>query len=242
MGLSTLLDAIERTLSSTLERGPLRIFQARLEPVHVVRHLERLLDRHSLVTDDGVIVPHEMVVRLNPDDESRLMSAGSNVPADIAARLQRSMRTHGRRVLGPVSVHIEADSSVPVGQIRAEVIRSDPPETDADVPLAATSRIPVVTRVGPGVRITMPDGDVVSFAKEVVSIGRSAENDIVIPDSQVSRHHAELHVNAASLELRDLESTNGTWVQGARIKSIPLTCPARVRIGGAEIQIDTPRA
>jgi hypothetical protein len=242
MGLSTLLDAIERTLSSTLERGPLRIFQARLEPVHVVRHLERLLDRHSLVTDDGVIVPHEMVVRLSPDDESRLMSAGSNVPADIAARLQRSMRTHGRRVLGPISVHIEADSAVPVGQMRAEVTRSDPPEMDADVPLAATSRIPIVLRTAPGVRITMPDGDVVSFAKDVISIGRSAENDIVIPDSQVSRHHAELRVNAASLELRDLESTNGTWVQGARIKSIPLTCPARVRIGGAEIQIDTPRA
>src|SRR5574341_1475502 len=130
MGLSTLLDALERTLSSALEVGPLRAFHAHLEPVHIVRHLERLLDRHALVANGGVIVPHEMLVLLNPADESRLRSAGRNLAADLAGRVQRSVRARGKTVLGPIVVRINPDPRVPVGRIRTEVIHIALPETD----------------------------------------------------------------------------------------------------------------
>lgn len=54
-------------------------------------------------------------------------------------------------------------------------------------------------------------------------IGRAPENDIVLDDLLVSRHHAELHrLPAGSYELTDLGSHNGTFVNGRRIEKAVL--------------------
>ncbi len=58
-----------------------------------------------------------------------------------------------------------------------------------------------------------------SAAGPSVTIGRIAGNDIVIDDSQVSRHHASLTLEAGQWVLRDLGSTNGSTVNGQRIES-----------------------
>jgi len=50
----------------------------------------------------------------------------------------------------------------------------------------------------------------------VVSIGRSPENVVVIPDQEVSRKHAELTMNGAKLMLKDLNSKNGTFLYNGK--------------------------
>jgi phage tail-like protein len=51
----------------------------------------------------------------------------------------------------------------------------------------------------------------------VITIGRQPENDLVLKDVQVSRHHAELRLEPAEAMLIDLGSSNGTFVGGARL-------------------------
>ncbi|MFI6036684.1 FHA domain-containing protein [Streptomyces sp. NPDC051315] len=52
----------------------------------------------------------------------------------------------------------------------------------------------------------------------VMRIGRSLENDLVVSDLQVSRHHAEFHSTPdGRMEIRDLGSHNGTYVNGQPI-------------------------
>ncbi len=53
-------------------------------------------------------------------------------------------------------------------------------------------------------------------------IGRDASCDIVIGSAEVSRRHAELEVQGATLTLRDLGSTNGTFVNGNKISQTTL--------------------
>jgi hypothetical protein len=50
----------------------------------------------------------------------------------------------------------------------------------------------------------------------VVSIGRSPENVVVIPDQEVSRKHAELTMNGTKLMLKDLNSKNGTFLYNGK--------------------------
>jgi pSer/pThr/pTyr-binding forkhead associated (FHA) protein len=50
----------------------------------------------------------------------------------------------------------------------------------------------------------------------VVSIGRSPENVVVIPDQEVSRKHAELTMDGAKLMLKDLNSKNGTYLYNGK--------------------------
>ena len=59
----------------------------------------------------------------------------------------------------------------------------------------------------------------------VITIGRSPDNSIVIDDSSVSRHHARLTWQGHAYALEDLGSSNGTWVNNARIKRPVLLNP-----------------
>jgi len=56
-----------------------------------------------------------------------------------------------------------------------------------------------------------------SFDKSsTISIGRNAENVVVIPDQEISRKHAELSMKGSKVMVRDLNSTNGTFVQNGK--------------------------
>ena len=62
-------------------------------------------------------------------------------------------------------------------------------------------------------------------------IGTHADNDVVLTDATVSRYHLEIRVRREGIEVRDLETTNGTKHGGARVGSVVLTGPARLRLG-----------
>ncbi len=62
-------------------------------------------------------------------------------------------------------------------------------------------------------------------------VGTHAENDLVLTDATVSRYHLEIRVRRDGIEVRDLETTNGTKHGGARIGSVVLTGLARLRLG-----------
>jgi ABC-type multidrug transport system ATPase subunit/ABC-type multidrug transport system permease subunit len=53
-------------------------------------------------------------------------------------------------------------------------------------------------------------------------IGRGSDNDLVVPDLTVSRHHAELRAGPAGYEIVDLSSHNGTYLNGSPIDRAPL--------------------
>jgi len=54
---------------------------------------------------------------------------------------------------------------------------------------------------------------------DIISVGRSADNDIQVKDSSISRNHLKILRRGGLYFIRDLESTNGTFVNGKRISS-----------------------
>lgn len=54
-------------------------------------------------------------------------------------------------------------------------------------------------------------------------IGRRLGLDLTLPSDSVSKEHAEIYENAGRLRVRDLDSTNGTFVEHRRVKDAPLT-------------------
>ena len=69
----------------------------------------------------------------------------------------------------------------------------------------------LVVRTGPR------PGQIYPLELDVLNIGRDPLSDIVLDDSEVSRHHARLTRTAAGYELQDMGSTNGSFVDGQRL-------------------------
>lgn len=70
------------------------------------------------------------------------------------------------------------------------------------------------------------------------TIGRTEDNDIILPDKRLSRLHAEIHVIGDRVEIIDQGSRNGTFVNGARIKRAILGPGDVVRVGGVDMALD----
>ncbi|MDA0140895.1 FHA domain-containing protein [Solirubrobacter deserti] len=71
-----------------------------------------------------------------------------------------------------------------------------------------------------------------------IAIGRDDTAGIVIEDDQVSRRHALVTVFEDGARVNDLNSTNGTWVNGARIAlPHPLLEGDELRVGGTRLRL-----
>lgn len=79
------------------------------------------------------------------------------------------------------------------------------------------------------------DGRVVPVTSPAVVLGRSRDCDVRIPDGNVSRRHAEIVREGASYWLVDLESTNGTLLNGERVERSKLSDGDRITLGGTDI-------
>lgn len=74
--------------------------------------------------------------------------------------------------------------------------------------------------------------------REIV-IGRSSELDMVLIEDMVSRKHASITVNGAEIAISDAASTNGTFVNGEKIKRARLKEGDRILIGTSIIKLVT---
>ena len=75
-----------------------------------------------------------------------------------------------------------------------------------------------------------------------ITIGRAADNDIVLDDNMVSRHHARLDMQANTYLLTDLDSANGTWVNDRRMSApVSLQAGDSVRFGKRSVFVFSPQ-
>jgi membrane-bound lytic murein transglycosylase D len=81
------------------------------------------------------------------------------------------------------------------------------------------------------------------FDQDVIRLGRKADNDVSLSDSVVSSYHAEIRRKGPQYTLVDLESTNGTFVNGERVEGkTRLRNRDKIELGenGPVIEIRTP--
>ncbi len=71
---------------------------------------------------------------------------------------------------------------------------------------------------------------------EVIRVGKGEDNDLIMGDETVSRNHFEIVRDAKGYLLRDLGSTNGTYLDGAEIREAYIRAGAVIAAGAAELK------
>jgi hypothetical protein len=148
----------------------------------------------------------------------RMPDAGAAVtPAPAQAKAAPSARpAPARSTTAPVAP--SATAAVPPGVKGGAATTS------------AVSRIVITS--GPKAGLDLPLGT------EPLTIGRSSESGLVIRDDYTSSHHARLVLWGDQWMIQDLDSTNGTWHDGARVTApVPITVGAPIKVGATTFEL-----
>src|SRR5208283_4596273 len=70
------------------------------------------------------------------------------------------------------------------------------------------------------------------------TIGRVEDNLFQIAEASVSSHHCEVHLRGTEVLIRDLNSTNGTFINGEKVTESPLKPGQTLRLGNVELKLE----
>src|SRR5580765_3845806 len=79
----------------------------------------------------------------------------------------------------------------------------------------------------------------IQLKQGINSIGRGVANDFQIHDPSVSGSHCEIIVDGSSITIKDLGSTNGTFINQAKISEAPFREGHSLRLGGVELALQS---
>lgn len=241
------------TLESFFERlfeAPAGRLGAKLQPVSLAKRIERAMDTNKSFRADSVLVPNVYELHLNPVDFAAFESYRGALEDDLAHGVLARARRERYTLVARPRVMVTADEAVARGEIRvaATVVDEAGARVRDDRPMPASSDTVVLPRSGHEVApesarraylVVRPDGSrPVRFdlGGALISIGRASDNDVILDDPQVSRHHCQLKLQHGAYSFADLGSRNGSWVNGQPVSEVALGPGDLIRIGSTEIE------
>jgi hypothetical protein len=243
-----ILSRVEAFLERFLE-APAGRLGASIQPVSLAKRIERAMDTNKTYGDAGVIVPNQYDLHLHPSDFAAFASYRSSLEDDLAHGVLARARHERYTLVARPRVELIADESVRRGEIRvaANVVdergsrmRDPGPQIASsdtmvfDRPTAASpdsarrAYLLVSTRGSRPVQFDL--------GGPVIGVGRASDNDVIVDDPMVSRHHCQLKLEHGAYSFTDLGSRNGSTVNGQQVSTVALGPGDVIRVGDTEIE------
>jgi hypothetical protein len=224
-----LLDRFEQRLDRMVNGAFARAFKAEVQPVEIASALAREMDDRAAVVSRGrTVVPNVFAVDLSAHDHDRLSVYAGTLTEELAAMVGEYAQEQRYTFLGGTLVTLHRDESLETGLFR---VHSEAKATVATRPQG--TRAPSAAPAAVGEPRLVADDIAHPLTRAVTRLGRGTDVDIRIDDPGVSRHHAEILLGRETV-LRDLGSTNGTYVDGVQVGEVALHDGAVVRIGATQ--------
>ena len=226
-----LLDRFEQRLDRMVNGAFARAFKAEVQPVEIAAALQREMDDRAAVVSRGrTVVPNVFVVDLSPHDHDRLSVYAGTLTEELAGMVREHAEEQRYTFLGGTSVELARDDDLETGLFRVH--------SEAKAEVASTPhgvRAPSSPPAGAGHPRLLADDDVAHpLTRAVTRLGRGTDVDIRVDAPGVSRHHAEILLGR-EVVLRDLGSTNGTYVDGVQVGETVLHDGAVLQLGATRL-------
>ena len=222
------LERLETFLQDLVERPAGIFLPKRLPPLKIVSALNRELETRALRLADRVVVPNGYDVLLSPDDWIALGDVRHTLESELADYVRRLAVERGLSMRGGPEVRLVQDATIRPGEVhvRATFERGGgegQPVKQKEIRPPPRSTPPATEQRFASPSLVQIDGEGneikrFSIGPQPIKIGRRSSSDIFIDDSKVSRVHARVEGDGSGYYLTDLESTNGTWINGADLQ------------------------
>ncbi len=217
-----LLDRFEDSLDRLVNGAFARAFKAEVQPVEIASALQReITDRAAVIDRQRTVIPNVFHVELSEHDYRRLAVFKDALQTELAGLVRDYSAEQSYTLLGPVDVTLSQDDELETGIFR---VRS---EARAEVSSKAGQAGATLDPQQPRLEVA---GSAYPLVRAVTRIGRGSDTDIRIEDPGASRNHCEIVIGQPAL-VRDLNSTNGTYVNGERISQLEIADGSTIMIG-----------
>ncbi len=240
-----------------------RAIERAMETERVVHERRAYVPAHYRVllnTADAAALDGDLV-KLTQDlaDQVRLYARAH----DYVLQARPSVEVIKSAAVATGDVRVYADRA-PAPQKKSPIARLSPPAPPAPVQAAAASEanpdeaadadadaevVPGGTAVFAAPRPNTPRAQLavrtsgqpvsrINVRPGTIRLGRALDNDIVLPDDKVSRHHGQIGMRLGMLVYTDLGSTNGSFLNGAAVTEIALGPGDVLQVGSSTITVE----
>jgi hypothetical protein len=255
-----LLQKFEQSIERLMEGTTGSLFKQSIQPAEIGKRLERAMLAGQRASMGTALVPNQYVVGLHPTDFSQFKDYRGGLSRQLEAWLAQVATQRNLSVIDRIRVTIEEDprakrrnpaivatiaDSRGVHRGPAEY-QAHPERRPTPAPAPAPAQQTSVFRAevrqerlsaslqavdGPdrGRTYIVPPGE--------TTVGRSPDNDIVLDSPDVSRRHARLECTPNGVRVLDLNSTNGTRVNGEPVRISDLDQGDEIAFGGVRTTI-----
>lgn len=210
------LDKAEARIENSVGSMFAKLSKRQLQPIEISQAVKNAMDiaaNHG--SGDKVLVPHRYLIKLNPSDRQnvsdQLLRAIGTEVADYAN--QKNFR-----VTSDIELNLSEDASIARGRVKV-----------GSAAVSSTVRWKPIISFG-NIRHELRDG--------TTTFGRDDQAEVMIDDRGLSRIHFEIAFNGEIAAIRDLESTNGTFVDGNRVNELVLRQGSVITAGRTEFSFE----
>lgn len=225
----SLFSRIEQACAAFVERTFAKTFPSDLEPEQIARKLVTTMGASARsVEGGGQIAPGSYVVRMHPLDFSRLQRHADYLTMEWKQLLSTTAQRVNTTLELPIAIDLRPDESLPSGAV--EIDANQGREVRASSPSVASPRLRLRVVGGPEADVFPLEGP--------IQLGRGEEADVQLADPSVSRNHVMIDLGAGYAIVRDLGSTNGTYVNGERVETHKLLPGDVLTVGKTNLRLE----
>ena len=227
----SVLRSIESRIAGLVEGTFSRAFKSEVRPVEIARKLAREMDEHKSFSVSRTYAPNEYRVFLSPRDRERFADYESSLCAELAGHLLEHARRESLALMSRPLVELVTDERLRLGEFGIQTRTTAPvPERAPEPAQEVSGRTMVHSTAG---RIAEPLQEQARSRQQMAlllrvgtrrgggpagaTMGRSRQCDVMVDDPNVSRTHAEIRPRGGSWVVTDLNSTNGSRLNGRRL-------------------------
>ncbi len=217
----SILSDFEDRVANAVEGVFAGAFRSPVQPVELAKALAKAMDDGRAVGVGKVYAPVSYAIALSREDRRNLGEFTETLEGELATYLADHARERGYTLAAKPTVAFTVHDDLKLGRFRvsadlapakgAGAAREEAPVENAS-PAAVFDQ--EANRAGPApATVTVGDHDLVLQGPRM-TIGRLRDCDICLADANVSRAHAALVFSDDAWTVEDLDSTNGTFVNG----------------------------
>jgi hypothetical protein len=226
-----LLERFEDSLDRLVNGAFARAFKAEVQPVEIASALQReISDRAAVIDRDRTVIPNVFHIELSEHDFRRLAVFKDALQTELSTLVREYAAEQRYTLLGPVQVQLGQDDDLDTGifRVRSEARAEVSSQVDGRPTPAGGAPLD-----GRQPRLEV-GGTAYPLVRAVTRMGRGSDTDIRIEDPGASRNHCEIVLGQPAL-IRDLSSTNGTFVNGQRIAQVELSDGTAIMVGSTQL-------